>query len=150
VANPKEKKNMMVNIIKRHSDINSMPDRISHLMEIDYKKFNINVNVSDIFLLAEWNIEKIYTNQQTGFTELVKNLKSEYQIKRLSVSYQSLKPFLKIALPTWAEASRSQGLLRGGLNPRLRTMAESHPDPSFKKLVEDVLREFRNSTGLNV
>jgi hypothetical protein len=53
-------------------------------------------------------------------------------------------------LPTWTEAKRTQGLLRSGLNPRAKTLVDSNPDPKFKKLVIDVLDEFRKLTGYNV
>lgn len=42
--------------------------KISHLTEIDFKKFNVNVNVADLLALAEYSIKEIFGDTQTGYT----------------------------------------------------------------------------------
>lgn len=56
--------------------------KISHLTEIDFKKFNVNVNVADLLALAEYSIKEIFGDTQTGYTQIIKNLEREYLAKK--------------------------------------------------------------------
>lgn len=92
--------------------------KISHLMEIDFKKFNVNVNVADLLALAEFSIREIYGDTKTGYTQIIENLKREYLAKRLAFSYSSLKDMVRILLPTYSEVYQDNSLLERGMNPR--------------------------------
>lgn len=150
VAEPKTKSDKMKWLVKKQMSINSNKDKISQLMEIDFKKFNINVNVADLLALSEVCIDKVFGNKETGYTQIIWNLKREYLVKRLSVSYASLKDIIKILLPNYQEVFHDNSLLTQGLNPRAKRLVKSQKDSEFEELCKLLLTSFRDDTLNNI
>jgi len=144
------KSELMTNIVERSIRLNLCERIVSMLIEIDYKKFNIFVNVPDLMALISWIIERIFGDQKTGYTQVLETLKGEYQIKKMAVSYRSLISLLKIVMPTWKEVCRDHTLLTRGLNPRASVLVKSMANENFEKLIMDIKNEFVKSSGCNV
>jgi len=142
VANPKNKSKRMVGLIERQLRMNDDANTVSQLLEIDFKKFNINVNVGDLMYLARMVLNKLYDNDE-GYHQILKNLEREYMIKKLNVSYRSMEDILNIVIPTYNELCDDASLTDPkALNPRAQQLADSVGDPQFTDLLIDIKNEF--------
>jgi len=83
----------------------------------------------------------VYGNDTTGIKMILENLKAIYPVKTLMVSYESLRGFLKIAVPTFDEVkvSREAG---GEYNPRFQSLLETEPNKDVRALMEDIHLRF--------